>query len=173
MKKLALLGSSFLLLFVLLLSPVNVLAAAENGSCTVNNANPLPKGDCNEGLVCQLTPPTTNNTGICVKSGIVVVPPAGKGFPTLGSFITNTLTISFAVAILVVLVMLIWGAFEWITSGGDKETVGKARGRIVNALIGLAVLAIAFALARVAAQFLGFDIGNIEIPKPPSTGTGF
>lgn len=172
MKKLALLGSSFLLLFVFLLSPVNVLAAVENGACAVTATEPLPKGNCEKDLVCQLTPPSTT-TGVCVKSGIVIVPPAGKGFPTLGSFITNTLTISFAVAILVVLVMLIWGAFEWITSGGDKETVGKARGRIVNALIGLAVLAIAYALARVAAQFLGFDIGNIEIPKPPATGPGY
>lgn len=106
-------------------------------------------------------------------SAINVSPPVGKGFPTLGSFVSNALTISFAVAILVVLVMLIWGAFEWITSGGDKETVGKARGRIINALIGLAVLAIAFALARVAAQFLGFDIGNIDVPKPPTSAPGF
>lgn len=97
---------------------------------------------------------------------IKVVPPPGKGFSTIGNFITNVLTVAFAVAILVVLVMLIWGAFEWITSGGDKETVGKARGRIINALIGLAVLAVAFALARLAATFLGFDIGDIKIPTP-------
>ncbi len=91
-----------------------------------------------------------------------------QGFPSIGNFITNTLTIAFLVALLVVLAMLIWGAFEWITSGGGREAVGKARGRIINALIGLAVLAIAFALARVAAQFLGFpDITQgIPIPTP-------
>lgn len=100
---------------------------------------------------------------------IVVSPPAKGGFKTLGNFITNALTISFAVAILVVLVMLIWGAFEWITSGGDKDSVGKARNRIINALIGLAVLAVAYALTRLAAQFLGFDIGNIAIPGPDTS----
>jgi len=99
---------------------------------------------------------------------IAITPPAGRGFATLSNFITNTLTIAFAVALLVVLAMLIWGAFEWITSGGDKDAVGKARSRIINALIGLAVLAVAFALTRVAAQFLGFDIGNINIPAPDS-----
>lgn len=103
---------------------------------------------------------------------INLLPPPGKGFRTLGNFITNTLQIAFAVAILVVLVMLIWGAFEWITSGGDKETVGKARGRIVNALIGLAVLAIAYALTRVAGQFLGFNIENIDVPTPNPSATG-
>ncbi len=89
------------------------------------------------------------------------------GFKDLGAFINNTLILAFGLAILVVLVMLIWGAFEWITSGGDKEAVGKARSRIINALIGLAVLAVAYALTRVAAQFLGFDITNIPIPTPP------
>lgn len=91
------------------------------------------------------------------------------GYSDLGIFVTNILTLAFGIAILVVLVMLIWGAFEWITSGGDKEAVGKARNRIINALIGLAVLAVAYALTRVAAQFLGFDITkNIPIPTPPT-----
>jgi hypothetical protein len=88
------------------------------------------------------------------------------GFSTIGDFIQKTLTLAFIVAIVVVLFMLIWGAFEWITSGGDKEAVGKARGRIINALIGLAVLAIAFALFQVAGQFLGFDIRDFAIPEP-------
>lgn len=96
---------------------------------------------------------------------IKITPPAGKGYTDLGVFVSNFLVLAFGIAILVVLAMLIWGAFEWITSGGDKDAVGKARGRIINALIGLAVLAIAFALTRVAGQFLGFDITS-EIPVP-------
>ena len=104
----------------------------------------------------------------------VTIDKPSQGFPSLGNFITNTLTIAFLVALLVVLAMLIWGAFEWITSGGDKEAVGKARGRIINALIGLAILAIAFALTRVAAQFLGFpDITQgIPIPAPGPAASG-
>ncbi|OGE64807.1 hypothetical protein A3I48_01600 [Candidatus Daviesbacteria bacterium RIFCSPLOWO2_02_FULL_36_7] len=97
--------------------------------------------------------------------GINIIAP-GVGFKSLTDFIGKAITIALGLAIIVVLVMLILGAFEWITSGGDKEAVGKARGRIINALIGLAILAIAFALARVAAQFVGFDISNITIPGP-------
>lgn len=99
---------------------------------------------------------------------IILKPPPGKGYANLGDFVTNFLGLAFIVALLVVLVMLIWGAFEWITSGGDKEAVGKARSRIINALIGLAVLAVAFALTRLAAQFTGLDVTNIVIPRPPS-----
>lgn len=97
----------------------------------------------------------------------IFINPPTQGYNDLGDFITNVIQLSFALALLIVLVMLVWGAFEWITSGGDKETVGKARGRIINALIGLAVLAVAFALATVGAQFLGFtNLRKITIPAP-------
>lgn len=88
------------------------------------------------------------------------------GYSQLDFFIQNVLTVAFGIAAIAVLIMLVWGAFEWIFSGGDKDSVGKARSRIINALIGLAVLAVAYALGRVAAQFLGFDLTNIKIPAP-------
>lgn len=98
------------------------------------------------------------------------IQPPKQGYKDLGEFVGNVLNLAFGFAVLVVLVMLVWGAFEWISSGGDKDAVGKARGRIINALIGLAVLAVAYALAKVAAQFLGFgSISNIKIPEPSST----
>ncbi len=62
--------------------------------------------------------------------------------------------------------MLIIGAYEWIASGGDKENVAKARNRIINALIGLIVLAVAFALVRLLGQFTGLDITNLTVPTP-------
>ncbi len=98
------------------------------------------------------------------------ISPPSQGYSDLGTFITNIVVLAFVVALIVALVMLVWGAFEWITSGGDKESVAKARGRIINALIGLAVLAIAFALFRFAGQFLGFSgvgpTGTITLPIP-------
>ncbi len=101
----------------------------------------------------NITPPRQGSTNL--------------GYTDLGNFISNVLTLSFIIAVIAVLAMLVWGAFEWITSGGEKEAVGKARNKILNALIGLAVLAVAFALATVAAQFLGFpSITQFTIPTP-------
>lgn len=99
----------------------------------------------------------------------ITIQKPSQGYTDLGKFVGNVLNLAFALAVLLVLIMLVWGAFEWIASGGDKESVGKARNRIVNALIGMAVLAVAFALAKVAGQFLGFpDItSSIPIPTPP------
>lgn len=98
--------------------------------------------------------------------GHIEISPPPQGFKTIGNFVTNLLTFAFAIGVLVVLIMLIWGAFEWITSGGDKDHVASARNRIINALIGLAVLAIAFALARLASQFVGINLLDITVPGP-------
>jgi len=101
------------------------------------------------------------------QSPEIVISPPPQGYTNIGQFITNVLQLSFVLAVLAVLVMLVWGAFEWITSGGDKDAIGKARSKIINALIGLAVLSVAFALFRLAGQFLGFETTTFPIPTPP------
>lgn len=106
-------------------------------------------------------------------SGAIQIDRPKQGFASLGNAISNFFTIALVVAIILVLVMLIIGAYEWITSGGDKEAVAKARNRIINALIGLVVLAVAFALARLAGQITGFpDIFNLVLPTPNPDASG-
>lgn len=95
-----------------------------------------------------------------------------KGFKSISNAISNFITIALVVAIILVLIMLIIGAYEWITSGGDKEAVAKARNRIINALIGLVILAVAFALARLAGQVTGLNITNLVIPTPGPAVSG-
>lgn len=117
-------------------------------------------------LITSLFTPLFTPFKVLAAETINITEPT-KGYKDLGKFVTNALTVAFGIALLVVLAMLIWGAFEWIVSGGDKDAVGKARGRIINALIGLAVLAVAFALAKVGGQFLGFtNLSTITIPGP-------
>ncbi len=83
---------------------------------------------------------------------------------TLGTIIGSALVIVLVFGAIAVLFMLVFGAFEWITSGGDKESVSKARSRIVNALIGLAILAIAFVLVRVVGLIVNIDLLNLSLP---------
>lgn len=117
-------------------------------------------------ILSVATAPFLTASTVFADAAINITPPS-KGYNDLGKFVTNVINLALSLALLLVLVMLIWGAFEWITSGGDKEAVGKARGRIISALIGLAILAVAFALATVASLFLGFpDLRSIPIPTP-------
>lgn len=109
-------------------------------------------------------------------SNLNINPIGLPGYFNFSEFMNAALRLAFIVAIIGVLVMLIWGGVSWIISGGEKEAVGEARKRIVNALIGLAILAVAFAIANFAASFLGIsDIFNFIVPSPnnptPNVGT--
>lgn len=89
-------------------------------------------------------------------------------FTSLGNLLSNVLTIVFVIAAIIVLFMLIIGAFQWITSGGDKEGVGKARDRITHALIGFAILALAFLIIQVVGQVVGISI--LDMKALPTLG---
>jgi len=163
MKKLLVIVFTFSFLLFAFTQSVSALAGP---TCTTT-------ANCHTGESCLPDPSNSLVLTCQITNPQILIEAPDKGYKTLGNFTTNVLTLSFGLAVLVVLVMLIWGAFEWISSGGDKEAVGKARNRIINALIGIAVLAVAFALARVAGQFLGFDISNISIPTPNPSASGF
>lgn len=117
----------------------------------------------NTGLALAVSP-TLNPINIQITPPSQGVPPTTP----VGTVITNALTIVFVVAALLVLFMLIIGAFQWITSGGDKENVGHARARITHALIGLAILALAFLIVKVVGQIVNINI--LDLKSLPSLG---
>lgn len=83
----------------------------------------------------------------------------------INTLITNAITIVFIVAAVLVLIMLIWGGIEWVISGGDKEKVANARKRIISALVGMAIIALAFFIVKVVGGIFGFDVlSDLEIP---------
>lgn len=93
----------------------------------------------------------------------------GVGYTNISDFLNAAIRLAFIVALIAVLVMLVWGAIQWIFSGGDKEAVAAARNRIIHALVGLAILAVAFALVTLAGSFVGINIlkpGGFNVPNP-------
>lgn len=97
-----------------------------------------------------------------------VLPGVDPTTTTLGELIASALQIIFIAAALAVLIYLVIGAFKWITSGGDKDAIGKARGSIVNALIGLFLLALAFFITVLVGQIVGVNI--LDLPAIPRLG---
>ena len=73
--------------------------------------------------------------------------------PLLGSIFSFVMLI----AAILVIFYLIWGAFEWITSAGDKGKLEKARQRITGAILGIVVLGSVIAIFMVVQQFLGIE----------------
>ncbi len=84
---------------------------------------------------------------------------ADAGF---GSFISGILSGVLVIAAILVLLYLIWGGIEWITSGGDKAKAEKARNRITQAIIGIIVLAASTAIMSVVQGFLGVQLINFS-----------
>ena len=74
--------------------------------------------------------------------GTINLPPAIKdlaggdqtGAAGISQFFTNLVGLFYSVAAIALILMLLWGAFEWITSGGDKEKLAAAQRRIINAI---------------------------------------
>ncbi|MBI3443296.1 hypothetical protein HY008_01365 [Candidatus Woesebacteria bacterium] len=54
-------------------------------------------------------------------------------------------------------IMFIVGGFNWLTSGGNPEKVGKARNTLTYAIGGLVLIALAFLILRFIAVFTGVD----------------
>ncbi|KKQ92192.1 MAG: hypothetical protein UT58_C0003G0028 [Microgenomates group bacterium GW2011_GWC1_39_7b] len=81
----------------------------------------------------------------------------------LSTFIPNFIGLVFVIGVLVFFFMLIWGAVQWISSGGDKQALESARGRITSAVIGIVILLGAFAVINVVETFFGLNILTIDI----------
>lgn len=90
-----------------------------------------------------------------VKLGFVV--------PSLDQVLTFIIRAFFIVSGLVALLYLLLGALSWITSGGNKENVDKAREKIQSALIGVILVFIVLALVGVIENVLSLGLG---ITKP-------
>jgi hypothetical protein len=93
--------------------------------------------------------------------------PPGFQIEDLGKFISNAAGLALIIAAILVFIFLIWGGIQWITSGGDKGKTEEARNRITAALVGLAIVAAAWAVVQLISTFFGIDIfgGTKTIPR--------
>lgn len=73
---------------------------------------------------------------------------------TLGDIISGFFQIAFFLAGFLAFFWFVWGAFQYIFAGGDKEKLGKARSRITWAIVGLIIVALAFTISQFAQQIL-------------------
>lgn len=67
------------------------------------------------------------------------------------------------IGVVIFFFMLLIGAIQWISSGGDKGAVEAARGRITNAIIGLVVLLSLFAITQLLGFFFGINILFLDL----------
>ncbi|MDB5164948.1 MAG: rane protein [Candidatus Saccharibacteria bacterium] len=104
----------------------DVCGSGTIGSNIANGANSTTSGSLSGG--CQ------GDTSLNENS----IASIGKKVVTIFSYIVGVISI----------LMIIYGGFRYITSGGDSGNVGNAKNTIIYALIGLIIVALAQAIVH-------------------------
>lgn len=60
----------------------------------------------------------------------------------------------------VLFLYLLYGGYRWMTAGGDSKKVDEARDVMKNAIIGLVIIAAAYAIANFVISSLGNAVGG-------------
>ncbi len=92
-------------------------------------------------------------------------PDPNQGGIALGRLIGNLIGALFIAGFLLAFMQIIISAVQWITAGGDKQALEKARSGITNAIMGLVIVAAVYALMTLVGQFFGMDITALKIPS--------
>lgn len=93
--------------------------------------------------------------------GTEVKPPSGipsGGLSNLQVFLSNFLTLFIIAGAFLMVIYIIWGGIQWITSGGDKQKLSSARGRIVWASVGFIILMIAVFIINAVSYFFKVNL---------------
>ena len=85
----------------------------------------------------------------------------GIGF--FQSLLPAMVGLALVVGAIIFFFMMVSGAITWITSGGDKEGVSNARGRITSAIVGFVLLLIVFVIIQAFETFFKINILSLDI----------
>ena len=90
-----------------------------------------------------------------------------SGAQFFGRLLPALINVGLVIGAVVFFFMLLLGAVQWISSGGDKGAVEAARGKITNALIGLVVLFSLYAIITLVGRFFGVNLTffNLNVLK--------
>ncbi len=91
-------------------------------------------------------------------------PDKAQSGATFTTIIVHFWDVVIQVGALAVLLYFIWGAIEWVTSGGEKGKLETARNRMLHAAIGLLILVSAFVIINFV-NFLLFG-DQFDILRP-------
>ena len=78
----------------------------------------------------------------------------------LGNFVSKTISAIILVAGLATFMYIVYGGISWIMAGGDKGKLEEARAKITNGIIGLAIVASAWAIYLLLDYFFGIGIAK-------------
>jgi|GEM_PF-869369 len=133
-----------------------ILSAIEGLSCYLSNISPVFAQP--QTLPTSSIPlPTNAQRG----EGVVEI-------KALEIIFSNILSVVTTLAGIAVLIVLISGGFNWMTSGGDPKKAESARNTITYAIVGIILMIIAWLILRFIHEFTGVNVTIFNIPSDPT-----
>ncbi len=83
-----------------------------------------------------------------LNTGIGNVNNTGLGSRDLRATVGSIINVALSLLGVIVLVIIIYGGFLWMTAGGNDERVGEAKKWIFGGIIGLVIILCAYAIAQ-------------------------
>ncbi len=73
-------------------------------------------------------------------------------------FISNLIGLLTAMAGLFFIFYFVMGGLNWVTAGGEKGKIEKAREQMFQGVVGLVIIAISYSVVGLIGSFVGIDI---------------
>jgi Cys-rich repeat protein len=117
--------------------------APRQGSGGTNTGNTIT---CPEG--------TVSKNGVCVPNGGPGAPGSFAKIDTLGQLIKTVLQYLLYLAGAIAVIFIVVGGYQYITAAGNEESAEKGKKTLINALIGLIAIVMAFAIVQIVTNTL-------------------
>ncbi len=84
-----------------------------------------------------------------------------KGINTVGDLVNTLMNFLVPLAGVILLLVLIWGGYDLMMSGGNPEKVKSAQAKITTGVIGFVLLVLAYLIVRIISYIFGLQTGII------------
>ncbi len=88
------------------------------------------------------------------------------GLTQIECVFTNVISVVVGLGFIVLLVMLVWAGFKYLTSGGEPKAVQATHQTVSWALLGILFMAVAWLVLQLIHGFTGIDVTKFKVGLP-------
>jgi len=82
--------------------------------------------------------------------------------------VSGLINLILVIVVVVFFFLLLWGGIQWIISGGNKENLAHAQGKITSAIIGILIVFSAWLILNLLKYFFGIQDNSISNTLKPT-----
>lgn len=124
-------------------------------------------------VIVRATPALAQSQGAStseVNTGVTILQPTlGLGAGDIRLIIANIIRVALTLVGTILLVIILYAGFLWMTAGGNEEKIATAKKILTNAVIGLAIILSAYMIVTFILRLLGVGVGGSSVVSAPNT----